>query len=292
MRMTQDDKDKARATIVNAAGVLFREEGLAATGVDAVARKVRQTSGAFYAHFASKAEVFHGAVAEGFVRLLNGIARSTRTDDRRWAGRFAAGYLSRAHCDAVGTGCLLPTLTLDVARASKDVASSTKLSSQRRLSNSHPVAARPATMRTSGRWRSSRFAPAAPCWRAPCLISRRRTRSCKHAEVRRRGLSQADKAKRAGSLPPRNSKPVRAYAAIALSVQPVKHRIAGLKIFLAQPRHQFLHRDDVRDAADALAAAPDVLPSLRLGAPPAPLVAKLIAACRRSAGRRDRGRRS
>jgi AcrR family transcriptional regulator len=119
--MTPDDKHKARAALVSAAGVLFREDGLAATGIDAIARKVKQTSGAFYAHFASKAEVFHGAVAEGFVRLLGGIARSSKADDRGWAGRFAAGYLSRAHCDAVGTGCLLPTLTRDVARAPNDV---------------------------------------------------------------------------------------------------------------------------------------------------------------------------
>src|SRR5438046_6885247 len=120
MRMTEDNKSRARAAIVAAAGILFRENGLAATGVDAIAGRVKQTSGAFYAHFASKAEVFSGAIAEGFVRLLAGIARTPRAGDVRWAARFAAGYLSRAHCDAVGTGCLLPTLTLDVARATKN----------------------------------------------------------------------------------------------------------------------------------------------------------------------------
>jgi TetR/AcrR family transcriptional repressor of nem operon len=121
MRMTEANKDKARAAIVAAAGVLFREGGLAATGIDAIARRVKQTSGAFYAHFGSKAEVFYGAVVEGFDRLMKGVTSTARADNSRWASRFAAGYLSRTHCDAVGAGCLLPTLTLDVARAKKDV---------------------------------------------------------------------------------------------------------------------------------------------------------------------------
>lgn len=120
MRMTQESKNKARATIVDAAGRLFREQGLAGTGVDAIAREVGQTSGAFYAHFPSKADVFRDAVDAGFARLISGIRRSGEAGGAHWAKRFAARYLSAARRDSVGQGCLLPTLANDAARAGRD----------------------------------------------------------------------------------------------------------------------------------------------------------------------------
>jgi TetR/AcrR family transcriptional repressor of nem operon len=117
MRMTPENKDKARTAIVDAAGRLFREQGVAGTGIDAIARETGQTSGAFYAHFASKADVFRDAIETGFARLIGGIRRSGAVGGARWAGLFAQHYLSAARRDAVGQGCLLPTLANDAARA-------------------------------------------------------------------------------------------------------------------------------------------------------------------------------
>jgi TetR/AcrR family transcriptional regulator, transcriptional repressor for nem operon len=121
MRMTPDNKDKARAAIVEAAGRLFREQGVAGTGVDAIARELGQTSGAFYAHFPSKTDVFREAVEAGFARLIGGIRRTGEAGGARWAARFAQRYLSPARRDAVGQGCLLPTLANDAARAGGEV---------------------------------------------------------------------------------------------------------------------------------------------------------------------------
>ena len=120
MRMTPENKDKARTAIVEAAGRLFREQGVAATGIDGIARETGQTSGAFYAHFPSKAGVFRDAVEAGFARLLAGIRRSGEVGSGRWANVFAKAYLSAARRDAVGQGCLLPTLANDAARAAKE----------------------------------------------------------------------------------------------------------------------------------------------------------------------------
>jgi TetR/AcrR family transcriptional repressor of nem operon len=117
MRMTPEKKDKARAALVDAAGRLFREQGVAATGVDAIAREVGQTSGAFYAHFPSKAEVLREAVDAGFARLIGGIRRIGETGDAHAAREFAQRYLTAAARDNVGRGCLLPTLANDAARA-------------------------------------------------------------------------------------------------------------------------------------------------------------------------------
>jgi TetR/AcrR family transcriptional regulator, transcriptional repressor for nem operon len=120
MRMSPENKDKARAALVDAAGKLFREQGVAATGIDAIARETGQTSGAFYAHFPSKADVFRDAVEAGFARLIGGIKRSSEAGrGARWASLFAKAYLSPARRDAVGQGCLLPTLANDAARSGK-----------------------------------------------------------------------------------------------------------------------------------------------------------------------------
>jgi TetR/AcrR family transcriptional repressor of nem operon len=117
MRMSAENKDKARAALVEAAGRLFREQGMAATGVDAIAREVGQTSGAFYAHFPSKSEIFREAVETGFARLIGGIRKAGEAHGERWAALFARGYLSVERRAAIGQGCLLPTLANDAARA-------------------------------------------------------------------------------------------------------------------------------------------------------------------------------
>ena len=114
MRMTPETKEKARAALVEAAGRLFREQGVSATGIDAIAREVGQTSGAFYAHFPSKADVLQDAVEAGFARLIGGIRRLSEAGDAR---EFAQHYLSTPARDNVGRGCLLPTLANDAARA-------------------------------------------------------------------------------------------------------------------------------------------------------------------------------
>ena len=121
MRMTPENKHKARAALVDAAGKLFREQGVAATGIDAIARETGQTSGAFYAHFPSKADVFRDAIEAGFARLIGGIKRTGEGGrGARWAGQFAQAYLSPARRDAVGQGCLLPTLANDAARSTRE----------------------------------------------------------------------------------------------------------------------------------------------------------------------------
>lgn len=115
MRMTDDQKAAARAVIVTAAGRRFRVDGMAGVGIDALAREAGQTSGAIYAHFTSKAAVFAAVVDAGLKRLRAGMERC-RAAGSGWARVFAAQYLSRPHRDQIAEGCLLPSLSADVAR--------------------------------------------------------------------------------------------------------------------------------------------------------------------------------
>jgi AcrR family transcriptional regulator len=118
--MKPEQKQAARAAIVEAAGRRFRMEGRAGVGIDALAAEAGQTSGAIYAHFGSKAEVFAAVVETGLRRLVAGIER-TRAAGGAWVAAFAAGYLSRGHRRAIAEGCALPGLSADVARAPAEV---------------------------------------------------------------------------------------------------------------------------------------------------------------------------
>jgi TetR/AcrR family transcriptional repressor of nem operon len=116
MRMTDEQKTAARAVIVTAAGRRFRVDGMSGVGIDALAREAGQTSGAIYAHFASKAAVFAAVVEAGLVRLRAGMERC-RAAGAGWARVFVRQYLSAPHRDQIAEGCLLPSLSADVARA-------------------------------------------------------------------------------------------------------------------------------------------------------------------------------
>lgn len=115
MRMRPEQKQAARAALVAAAARRFRREGMAGIGIDGLAKEAGQTSGAVYAHFASKAELFGAVVEDGMNRLLAGAqAERARGGD---LVSFARRYLTMEHRDAVEQGCLLPALSADIARA-------------------------------------------------------------------------------------------------------------------------------------------------------------------------------
>ena len=58
-------KEAGRAKILASAGRGFRRHGFGGVGVDALAQEAGVTSGAFYAHFKSKAEAFRATVSAG-----------------------------------------------------------------------------------------------------------------------------------------------------------------------------------------------------------------------------------
>ena len=75
-------KEESRARILASAGRGFRARGYGGLGVDELAKQAGVTSGAFYAHFKSKAAAFREAIAAGLDDLRNGV-----TEFRQAAGR-------------------------------------------------------------------------------------------------------------------------------------------------------------------------------------------------------------
>lgn len=69
-------KEETRARILAGAGRAFRSQGYGGSGVDGLAQAAGVTSGAFYAHFSSKADAFRESVVAGMRELEAGIELS------------------------------------------------------------------------------------------------------------------------------------------------------------------------------------------------------------------------
>jgi len=110
MRVTREKMAENRERIVAAAARLFREKGFDGVGVDAIMQGVGLTHGGFYRHFRSKGDLAAEAVAYGLATSAERQAALTTLDD------LVATYLSPAHRDNRGGGCLMAALGGDVAR--------------------------------------------------------------------------------------------------------------------------------------------------------------------------------
>ena len=117
MRVSKERAAQNRKDILTAAARLFREHGIAATGVDSITEDAGLTHGAVYSQFGSK-EI----IAAEAVRLA--LARSQHLWDRMAERRgrknifpaIVAQYLSPIHRDTAGQGCVVAALGSEIAR--------------------------------------------------------------------------------------------------------------------------------------------------------------------------------
>ena len=108
---------EARERLLDAAGRGFRSGGFGGIGVDGLAREAGMTSGAFYAHFSSKADAFRLAVVDGISFLREGVTKFQTRHGPKWRDRFVDFYFGERMKVGIEEACALPTFTPDVARA-------------------------------------------------------------------------------------------------------------------------------------------------------------------------------
>jgi len=118
MRYPADQKAKARATLLRAGTRSMKVAGFNGIGVDKLAAAADATSGAFYSNFANK-EAMLEAIVDANVGepFVSDTASGTKAERRTKLKTFVAEYLSSYHVDNPGDGCVMPTLSADVARA-------------------------------------------------------------------------------------------------------------------------------------------------------------------------------
>jgi TetR/AcrR family transcriptional regulator, transcriptional repressor for nem operon len=96
---------------------LFREQGVSATGVDSITKAVGVTHGAVYSQFGSKEAIAVETIRLALTRSLRLWRRIAERNGRKQAfPAIVTQYLSEAHRDSAGQGCVVATLASEIAR--------------------------------------------------------------------------------------------------------------------------------------------------------------------------------
>ena len=116
-RMSEAEKQRSHARILDAAASLLREKGIEATSVGDIMQAAGMTHGGFYRHFDSKSSL----VADAFRHAVDGVVgemESAETEAERTGAReaYINQYLSAKHVTRRGTGCPLASLAAGLAR--------------------------------------------------------------------------------------------------------------------------------------------------------------------------------
>jgi AcrR family transcriptional regulator len=120
MRYEKGRKDASRQRIIDVAAERFRCDGIAATGLAGIMSDAGLTNGAFYPHFASKADLVRESVGAAIAK------QAEQMEEILAAGGIHAvieAYLSPAHRDDATHGCPLASLLPELARQPLDARS-------------------------------------------------------------------------------------------------------------------------------------------------------------------------
>jgi TetR/AcrR family transcriptional repressor of nem operon len=121
VRYPPERRAETREAVLKAAARELRAHGFDGVGVDRLSAAAGVTSGAFYSHFASKEEVLASVIEENlgqpFVEPGDGDLATRRERLRA----YLRNYISLHHRDDPGDGCVIPTLSADVARSGRAV---------------------------------------------------------------------------------------------------------------------------------------------------------------------------
>jgi TetR/AcrR family transcriptional repressor of nem operon len=122
MRISREKAAENRDKVVAAAAKLFRERGLAGTGVDALAEEAGLTHGAVYSHFKSKDALAAAAVRQAlhqsmdeWLGLTKGLAGAEAFE------RLLKAYVSRSHRDHPEDGCSVAAIGGDAPRSAAEL---------------------------------------------------------------------------------------------------------------------------------------------------------------------------
>ena len=121
MRYTKEHRAQAKAAIVQEASRTLKENGFHGVGVDGLAASAQVTSGALYSNFANKEAVLEEVVATQLGIEFAGLADKEPAERRRLLSEILRVYLSDLHREDPGHGCVMPSLSADVARAGDSV---------------------------------------------------------------------------------------------------------------------------------------------------------------------------
>ena len=120
MRYPSTHKEETRKKLIGNARAIAKRGGFGTTGVDELMASIGLTGGAFYGHFSSKEALFAELVEQEIANSAEMLAGDESSPPDHVAKRLRS-YLSSAHALHPETGCVLPTLGPEIARAAPEV---------------------------------------------------------------------------------------------------------------------------------------------------------------------------
>ena len=123
MRVSRAEAAQNRERIIAVAAKLFRERGFDGIGVADLMKCAGLTHGGFYGHFASKENLMAEACARALEGSLDTMHKLAERNGENALPAIASAYLSPAHRDQPGEGCVLAALAPEAARHGSPVRS-------------------------------------------------------------------------------------------------------------------------------------------------------------------------
>jgi TetR/AcrR family transcriptional regulator, transcriptional repressor for nem operon len=123
MRVSRVEAAQNRERIIEVAARLFRERGFDGIGVADLMKSAGLTHGGFYGHFASKEDLMAQACARALEGSLDALQRVAEHGGENGLSAVASAYLSPAHRDRPGEGCVLAALGAEAVRHGSPVRS-------------------------------------------------------------------------------------------------------------------------------------------------------------------------
>jgi TetR/AcrR family transcriptional regulator, transcriptional repressor for nem operon len=121
MKVSREQAAANRERIIEVAGKLFRERGFDGIGVADLMKAAGLTHGGFYGHFKSKDDLAAQACRHALAQSSQKWARRTDVAAGDPRAELIKRYLTGAHRDAAGSGCVLAALGSDVGRQGRAV---------------------------------------------------------------------------------------------------------------------------------------------------------------------------
>ena len=117
MRYPVEQKAETHERIIDAAARSFREHGSEGQGVARLMKEVGLTHGGFYRHFESKEDLYVDAISRAFQEVADKmIAAAAKAPQGKQLHAIIERYLSLEHREDPGSGCVLSTLAIEIAR--------------------------------------------------------------------------------------------------------------------------------------------------------------------------------
>jgi TetR/AcrR family transcriptional repressor of nem operon len=113
MRYEKGRKDTSRRRIMDVAVERFRTDGIAGSGLATIMKDAGLTNGAFYPHFASKADLVRETLSDALSKQAVWLRDVL---DKGGLDRVIDIYLSPEHRDNPGLGCASAALLPELAR--------------------------------------------------------------------------------------------------------------------------------------------------------------------------------